>query len=152
MKILIKREIFSDKSTIGKMFIDGSPVCYTLEDKTRPDSEKKIYGETAIPYGEYPITFRTEGSIYEDYKVRFKDIGNERGTLWIRNIPNYEYVLIHVGNFPKDTLGCILVGNCVSLDNIHDSTIAYKKIYPVIANALERGEEVIIKIVDGLHA
>ena len=147
MKIVVKR-IEHATSTTGEMRIDGVPQCVTLEDKCRADNEKKVYGETAIPYGKYKITLRTEGTIFDDYKNRFKDIRNERGTLWIRNIPGFEYVLIHVGNYCKDTLGCLLVGSRVVSDvEIAESTKAYKKIYPIIADALEKGEEVTIEYV-----
>ena len=147
MKIIVKRTEHA-KSTTGELWIDGVPQCVTLEDKCRADNEKKVYGETAIPYGEYKITLRKEGTIYEDYKKRFADIRNERGTLWIRNIPGFEYVLIHVGNYCKDTLGCLLVGSrIVSEVEIAESTKAYKRIYPVIADALEKGEEVTIEYI-----
>lgn len=32
-------------------------------------------------------------------------------SLWIRNVPNRTWILIHRGNYFKDTLGCILVGD-----------------------------------------
>src|SRR5688572_32863405 len=44
------REVFTEKTTIGSLYINGDFFCYTLEDKTRPI---KIYGETAIPKGMY---------------------------------------------------------------------------------------------------
>ena len=145
MEIIVKRNEH-ENSTTGELYIDGYKQCITLEDKCR--SEEKVYGETAIPYGRYKITLRKEGTIYEDYKIRFADIGNERGTLWIRNIPGFEYVLIHVGNYCRDTLGCLLVGSrIVSNTEIAESTIAYKKIYPIIASAIEKGEEVEIEYI-----
>ena len=155
MVITVKRKISTAEETIGELSIDGTLMCYTLEDQVRiddpntpQDEGKKVYGETAIPYGEYKITLRKEGTIYEDYKKRFADIRNERGTLWIRNIPGFEYVLIHVGNYCKDTLGCLLVGSrIVSEVEIAESTKAYKRIYPVIADALEKGEEVTIEYI-----
>ena len=147
MKITVKRTEH-ETSTTGELYIDGVKQCVTLEDKCRNGNEKKVYGETAIPYGSYMVTLRTEGTIFEDYKTRFRDIRNERGTLWIRNIPGFEYVLIHVGNYCKDTLGCLLVGSRVVSDvEIAESTVAYKRIYPIIAGALENGEEVTIEYV-----
>lgn len=142
MQIEVKRKWFSNISTIGELYIDNKFYCYTLEDVVRPDNAEKIYGKTAIPYGTYKITLRKEGTIYADYCKRFNDIGQERGTLWIRNIPNYEYVLIHIGNTDIDTLGCLLVGDKKATDKIIDSTIAYKKIYPIIASAIEKGDDV----------
>ena len=108
MKIVVHREIYRDKSTIGGLSIDGALQCYTLEDTVRKPNDKKVYGETAIPTGTYPIILRKEGTTHVAYLKRFPDM--HRGTLWLRNILEYEYVLIHVGNVPADTLGCILVG------------------------------------------
>jgi hypothetical protein len=146
MEVKVKRTIFSDKTSIGQFYIEGQYFCFTLEDKTRAQDEPKVYGETAIPYGRYEITFRTTGSIYNEYKIRFADIGSERGTLWIRNIPGFEYVLMHIGNTNADTLGCILVGTQYEENKITNSTVAYKKIYPIIADALSKGEKVFITV------
>lgn len=146
MHILVKRQTFTEKSTIGSLYINGEFYCYTLEDKVREATEKKVYGETAIPYGTYPIIYRKEGTTYESYKTRFADIKNDRGILYLREIPGYEYVLIHCGNRPEDTLGCLLVGSAIGNNSITGSEIAYRKIYPVIASALDKGEEVKITI------
>lgn len=147
MEITVKRTEH-ENSTTGAFFINDVLQCVSLEDKCRGENQPKIYGETAIPYGRYRVTLRKEGSIYWDYKTRFADIKNERGTLWVRDIPGFEYVLIHVGNYLKDTLGCLLVGSRIVSDTeIAESTKAYKKIYPIIAGALERGEEVYINYV-----
>lgn len=147
MRITVRR-FEHDNSTTGELSIDGVLQCVTLEDKCREPEEKKIYGETAIPYGTYNVTLRTEGTIYEDYKDRFADIRNERGTLWVRNVPGFEYILLHIGNFLKDTLGCLLVGSRIVSDTeIAESTKAYKRIYPIIADALEHGEKVEIEYV-----
>jgi hypothetical protein len=58
-------------------------------------------------------------------------------------------VLIHIGNTPVDTFGCLLVGMTESMNEIEQSTVAYCKIYPQIADALERGEDVTIEYMNG---
>ncbi len=147
MKIEVERYEYSEKSTIGRLYIDGVKTCFTLEDKVRGSAEAKIYGQTAIPAGTYRVTLRTTGTIHEAYKKRFGAM--HKGTLWIRNILGYEYVLIHCGNTPEDTLGCILVGANAERDKITGSEKAYKEIYPIIADALLEGEDVKIEIVNG---
>ena len=151
MKIKVLRDIFTDKSTTGHLHIDGAWQCYTLEDKIRLDGSK-VYGETAIPAGTYKITLRKEGTMYERLKNSMSEygIGQERGTLWIRDIPGFEYVLIHPGNTPADTLGCLLVGldrgkDCLTSGT---STGAYLKIYPQIADVLEKGGDVTIEYIN----
>jgi len=145
MKIKVVRYAFTENSTIGKLFIDGVKKCFTLEDKVQPIGTK-IFGETCIPLGTYKIKIRKEGTIYETYlkDTRVKNIF--KGSLHITDIEGYQYVLIHIGNTPKDTLGCLLVGMTIGIDRIDGSTDAYKLIYPVIYDALEKGEDVTIEI------
>jgi hypothetical protein len=144
MKVKIERETKTEKSTIGKLYINGVEKCYTLEDKERPEGEK-IYGETAIPKGVYKLSLRTSGSTLNDYyKTHYADI--HKGMIEIQNILEYKNVYIHIGNYPKDTLGCPLVGMQKGEDAIHGSTEAYYKIYPIIATAILSGEDVEIEV------
>jgi hypothetical protein len=72
-----------------------------------------------------------------------------KGMLWVRDVPGFEYILIHTGNTDEHTAGCLLVGNTSEVRGfIGDSTGAYKRIYPSIAKALEAGEEVTITYED----
>ena len=121
-------------------------LAYTLEDEYR---EEKKYGETRIPNGTYKLALRTVGGYNEKYKRRFPDF--HVGMLHVTNVPGFEYILIHCGNTDEHTAGCLLVGdsqenNQITKDGfIGKSTQAYKRIYPRIAEALVRGEEVTIK-------
>ena len=140
-------------STSGMLFdITGETrrfLCYTLEDEHRED---KVAGETRIPAGEYCITLRTEGGFHKRYANRFQTI--HKGMLWVRDVPNFEYVLIHCGNTDENTSGCLLLGdsqenNQVKKDGwVGHSTRAYFRIYPYITSALERKEEVCILYTD----
>jgi hypothetical protein len=130
-----------DVSTIGELFVEDVSVV-TLEDDL--DKEKN-YAHTRIPDGRYEIKFRKEGTHHEKYKVRFPEI--HKGMLHLQDVPNYKHILIHCGNTPDDTAGCILVGmKAVGPIKIEGSTKAYKLIYPLIAGALESGERVYINI------
>lgn len=146
MNIQLLRYSTGNESTLGLLFINGKFACYTLEDQFQA---KKVMHETRIPEGRYEITLRKEGTFHTKYSKSFSGI--HKGMLWIRNIPGFEYVLIHVGNTDNDTSGCILVGNICTQNilgrgSIAESTVAYKRIYPVIASALEAGEKVFIEI------
>ena len=73
--------------------------------------------------------------------------------LWVRDVPNFEYILIHCGNDDDDTSGCLLLGDTQTENNVSDgfvgaSTTAYKRVYPKIAKALEEGECVKITYTD----
>lgn len=123
-------------------------LCYTLEDEYR---EEKVMHETRIPAGTYEIKLRTWGRIHENYTKRFADI--HKGTLWLQDVPNFKYILIHCGNDDDDTSGCLLVGdtqteNIKSDGFVGSSTNAYKRIYPPIAEAIENGECVEITYID----
>ena len=151
MKLEVLRYSSQNDSTLGMLFdiTEGRTfLCYTLEDKFRT---QKVKGETRIPHGEYEVTLRTKGGFHNKYKNRFPNM--HKGMLWVRNVPNFEFILIHLGNREKDTAGCLLVGetsqeNVTEKGSISKSKLAYKRVYPPIANALQRGEKVSIKYIN----
>ena len=124
-------------------------LCYTLEDEHR---EEKVAGETRIPQGTYKITLRKVGGFHSRYSKKYGNM--HKGMLWVREVPNFEYILIHTGNTDEHTAGCLIVGNSQQANFgdsngfVGSSTNAYKRIYPPIAEALEKGEEVTITYVD----
>ena len=121
----------TDENTIGKLFIDDVEECYTLEDLPHVP---KVYGKTRIPAGTYKITFRTEGITHKKYSKKFPDF--HKGMLWIRDVPNFEYILIHIGNSSENTNGCILIGMAPSKDfrRLVNSTVAYTRLYKKLMN------------------
>ena len=112
MILTLTRKEFTENSTIGDLYIDGTFFCYTLEDVVR---DEKIYGETAIPYGEYNIQLTMSN--------RFKKI-----LPLLINVPNYSGVRIHAGNTKADTHGCPLVGMTKSKDFVGMSRVAMQKL------------------------
>ena len=116
---------------------------YTLEDEYR---DEKVFGETRIPDGVYKMGLRKVGGYHARYSKKFADF--HIGMLHVLDVPGFEYILIHCGNTDEHTAGCLLVGdsqenNQIKKDGfIGKSVQAYKRIYPRIASALERGEEV----------
>tara|TARA_Y100000310_G_scaffold343404_1_gene450885 strand:- start:2609 stop:3076 length:468 start_codon:yes stop_codon:yes gene_type:complete len=152
MKLQVLRFSSQKDSTSGLLFDITNGIeflCYTLEDEYR---EEKIMTETRIPQGTYKIKLRTVGGMDKKYSKRYPGI--HKGMLEVCDVPNFKYILIHCGNTDDHTAGCLLVGdsqeNNVIIKNgfIGKSSNAYKRIYPNIAKALVRNEEVIIKYVD----
>ena len=143
MYIQIVRLRDNGSDTISTFSINGVFECFSLEDT---HNEPKIHGRTRIPAGTYNIELRTEGTMTDRYAEKYS---NHRGMLWLRNVPNFEYVYIHTGNTEDHTDGCILVGaNCNSIaGTVGNSVVAYKKIYAKVILALDRGEEVTIQII-----
>lgn len=152
MKLEVQRFSTQSNSTLGMLFdVTGTPkfLCYTLEDEFR---ENKVSGKTRIPSGTYNVTLRTEGGFNERYTEKFGADFN-KGMLWVRDVPNFEYILIHIGNTDLDSEGCLLVGdtqtqNITKNGFIGSSTDAYKRVYPQIADVLINGGEVCITYVD----
>tara|TARA_R110002012_G_scaffold249497_1_gene427080 strand:+ start:320 stop:769 length:450 start_codon:yes stop_codon:yes gene_type:complete len=139
MKLEVLRYKSADDFTLGALFElkeDGSRefMCYTLEDEHR---DEKVMSETRIPAGEYEIKLRTVGGFNDRYSRRFKDI--HKGMLWLQDVPNFKWVLIHCGNTDEHTAGCLLVGQTQQDNFIGKSTQAYFDIYPRIAEAVELG-------------
>jgi len=146
MKLDVIRTQFGKDATNGLLFIDGVFECYTLEDEVR---DVKVHSETAIPLGEYEIKLRAEGGFHTKYTARYGDM--HKGMLWLQDVPNFQWILIHTGNTDSHTAGCLLLGETQQdLDKGKDGFVggsgdAYKKMYPKVADALLSGEKVTIK-------
>src|SRR5512133_1213857 len=109
MRIVVHRSWRLPTYTIGRLLIDQSVFCDTLEDAVRDlvdknhdgdyndEGEGKIYGGTAIPAGTYKITL--EHSPHFGRKLPY-----------LHDVPGFSGILIHAGNSAADTKGCILVG------------------------------------------
>jgi len=153
MELEVLRFSSQKDSTNGVLFdVTGGErkfLCYTLEDEHRED---KVAGETRVPAGTYKITLRTTGGFHGRYVKKYGDM--HKGMLWVRDVPNFEYILIHTGNTDEHTAGCLLVGdsqqaNFGSSNGMVGSSVnAYKRVYPPIAAALEGDEEVTITYTD----
>ena len=108
MKLEVLRFSSQEDSTNGILFdiTDGKRefLCYTLEDEHR---DVKKYGETRVPAGTYNITLRTVGGFHGRYLKKYGEM--HKGMLWVREVPNFEYILIHTGNTDEHTAGCLLL-------------------------------------------
>lgn len=93
MCVKIDRFIANDKFTIGRVSIDGEFFCYSLE---LPWKDNKQW-ESCIPIGEYKCEPYSSAKYYN--------------VVQIKDVPHRELILIHVGNYLRDTLGCILLGD-----------------------------------------
>lgn len=152
MKLLLKRIARKATYTIGRLYIDGVYVCDTLEDAVRDlnkngvfdNGEKKIYGETAIPYGTYEITMKIKSPKFSQ-KAAYAWCGGYLPRLL--NVPEFDGVLIHALNTASETLGCIGVGDNKVVGKILNSmyTLRYK-VYPPLKESAIRNEKITITI------
>jgi hypothetical protein len=102
------RDDQTDVRTLGAMFDGTERVCETLE-LPWCDNQRGI---SCIPEG-----------IYECKRA----LSPSRGypVYWLQDVPGRQDVQIHIGNFPKDIRGCILVGTKRGKDRVLASRIAF---------------------------
>ena len=105
MKLRLERLWPQKDYTVGRLYVDDRLFCNTLEDRIVDKNkngvfdgdEKKVYGESAIPYGTYKIIY--------NWSPKFG-----RNLPRLLNVPHFEGILIHPGHTAADSAGCILVG------------------------------------------
>ena len=147
MKLNVIRHQFGKDASNGLLFIDGVFECYTLEDEVR---EVKVMHETCIPEGEYEIKLRAEGGFHSRYLKRY-GADWHKGMLWLQDVPNFTWILIHTLNDSTQTSGCLGVGSSqqdLDLDSkgkILQSRDSYQRMYPKVRDALLNGEKVTIE-------
>ena len=147
-KFYLPRLFRNEHETIGIFSTAGRIICHSLEDEKRT---VKVFGETRIPAGTYEVKLRTEGSHHKRYKKKYPKW--HIGMLHLINVENFKWILIHIGNADDDTAGCLLTGfgSWIRSDNRYEliqSTNAYKRLYPLMANPLSKGETVLLEIRD----
>ena len=162
MILRLRRIALRETYTIGKLEVldmgEWKWIADTCEDKVRDlnmngcfdGAEKKVMHETAIPYGTYEITMDVESPKYSNYN-KYPWAKEFEGFLpRLLNVPEFEGVLIHVGNHAGHSSGCILVGRNTIVGQVTQSTKTFKEImrkwfWP----AKERGEKIELRVVEG---
>ncbi len=154
MELEVVRFSSQKDSTNGLLFnvTDGwrKFLCYTLEDEHR--CEKEMH-ETRIPAGTYKLKLRNVGGTTKRYEKKYGDM--HKGMIHVQDVPNFKYILWHTGNTDEHTSGCLLLGDTQSQNVtknpngfIGSSVDAYKRVYPEIAEAIERGDDVEVTYID----
>jgi hypothetical protein len=110
MKVDIYRKVETSKSITGEFWLDGVMECYYLE----PSRLTPYYpGHPCIPAGVYPVVVL---SMSPHLGYVCPEVPNVRGRTAIR---------WHIGNFPKNVLGCCVVGTVLGVDSVVNSKIAF---------------------------
>lgn len=125
MKAVISRE-YGKMQTLGRLIIfQGKDILLKVLTLELPDlgNQKRI---SCIPEGKYKV--------HRIYSPKF-------GTCFhVQDVPGRTGILIHKGNYTKDTSGCILVGmNHIDIDgdgnkDVSDSTTAMNKLLATITD------------------
>lgn len=121
-------EVYNDDNLVFK--------CYTLEN---PNIGAERQKDLAIPEGVYTLDKRMSPKF--SAKFANEKYPNGREMFWVYNdvIPKDAFILIHNGNYEKDTEGCILIGKSVAKsgtspvdDMVTSSVDTVKELYKVI--------------------
>jgi len=140
----------TNKSSIGVVFLNGEFQMFSIED---PQRDTKIPKITGIPDGVYPVGLReAESDMTIHYRNKYPWF---KYHIWVKEVPDFEWVYFHIGNWVKNSDGCVLSGDGV-MSNIPDegktinSTDAFKRFYQKLYPLLEAGEEtiLIVKTID----
>ena len=142
MNLTLKRLNLTPNYTEGELYVNGVYFCKTLEDTNRDlnkngqfdNNEKKVYGETCIPYGKYKVIL--------SYSPKFK-----RELPEILEVPDFQGIRMHRGNKISDTLGCVLCGEKVKNGYLSNSTPYEIKLVELFKQAKSRNEESFIEII-----
>lgn len=135
MDIVVTRQPTKDGATLGKMTVDGTWIAYTLENPVRevlgePVESWKIQNHTAIPRGRFAVVLAMS--------THFGRIMPH-----LMDVPGFAGILIHSGNIPANTEGCILVGQTiVNSTTIGASRAAFASLFSQIEEAINAGQKV----------
>ena len=152
MELTLDRKYRKEKYSIGKLYVNGRYLCDTCEDKDRnlyqgmskeEIARIKVYGETAVPFGRYRISMKRKSPKYSQ-KKQYEKCGGY--VPYLRDVPGFSGILIHIGNFASDSAGCILVGENKVKGGVVNSTKWFWKLYDILKQADDAGEEIWITI------
>jgi len=130
MEIIITRIAKKAEYTIGRLTINGHRICDTLEPHCIDwDKDEKVLGKTAIPEGRYRIMMK----LSRKFGMKMP---------YLIDVPNFEGVMIHQGNTPKNTQGCILVGYNTIRGLVLKSRQAMENIQDYLDTAIETKQEI----------
>lgn len=118
MNLTVQRRALTASSTAGELYLDGKFQCYTLEPPARDNKPH------SIPAGTYDLSFR--------WSPKFQQIMPH-----VENVPGFEEIEIHWGNYPSDTDGCLIVGQTSSPNFVGLSKAAFAKLFtPAITGTI----------------
>ncbi|MGB3465975.1 MAG: DUF5675 family protein [Cyclobacteriaceae bacterium] len=136
------------ETTVGLLYLNDRFYCYTLEDTYH---NEKVPGETRIPAGDYTVNFRKQVTpLTEKYRTRYPSWFTFH--IEIENVPGFTGIYIHSGGTSKDTEGCILVSDSLSIGDtqtfLTNSRNTFKSLYGFLSTKLDTNQKILIKIRD----
>ncbi len=108
--LLIDRVHPHSASIIGKLYANREFVCYTLELPWRWNARTV----SCVPPGSYSAFIRYDKP--DGWRIQ------------LENVPERSGVQIHIGNYPRNVKGCVLVGTSYGPNAVWHSKDAYAKL------------------------
>lgn len=109
MKVDIYRKIETSQAITGELWLDGFMECFYLE----PSRFTPYYpGHPCIHAGIYGVVLTMSphlGYVCPE----------------VLHVPGRTAIRWHIGNFPKDVLGCCVVGTVLSINSVNNSKTAF---------------------------
>ena len=156
MKIKVQRKARKATYTVGKVYIDGTPFCDSLEDTDRGATQDmtftptgsangywttkdggiidKVYGKTAIPTGVYDAC--------SFYWSKFRCY-----VVMLLRVPGFTGILLHNGMTADNSEGCILLGKNNIVGRLDGNRIYMDAIVARVMAAEHRGEKIEVEVV-----
>ncbi len=133
VELTVHREHYGDRCITGYLAVGGVPIVYTLERSWVGN----LPSVSAVPSGTYHATLRYD---HEDgWRLEMQDVKFRKN------------IQIHIGNWPKDSHGCVLVGTSVDPEKceVLSSAVAYEKLkraFHVAAdNSVQGDRRIVVK-------
>lgn len=119
MLVQIKRSVFTEQSTIGKIFLNEVFQCCSLERALKdPDY-------CAIPLGTYEMEWYN--SPHFNLTVPL-----------LKNVPDRTMIEIHPANYPEQLKGCIAPGVIAKDDSVFQSRVAWEHLIGQMKQAQDK--------------
>lgn len=124
--LVLKRIFQNEHYTIGKLYDGDTYLCDTLEPPKNAD-------HPCIDKGTYRIGYQ--------YSNKFG-----RKMPFLLQVNGRVGIMIHTGNYPKDTLGCILVGRNLAKGSVSKSKHTFQNVDAIIRGIINLTGSVTITI------
>ncbi len=109
MKVDIYRQVETSEAITGEFWVDGRMECYYLE----PSRFTPYYpGHPCIPAGVYRVVLTMSphlGYVCPE----------------VLQVPGRTAIRWHIGNYPRDVLGCCVVGTALGENSVRNSKVAF---------------------------
>lgn len=134
MDLTLQRLRFTPRSTGSDLLLgDGITRLYALELPVKDGMPG-----SAIPPGRYKITLEPSPKFLSSMDAWVQRYAQR--IPHINGIPHRSHILIHWGNYPDDTDGCVLVGLTQDLDFVGASRPAFSDLMDAIGESAAAGD------------